>query len=400
MRTLNILLPLKAFSAQSEFEFIVTVDGATVAQTGRVRAEALPLLDKLGDVCIATVPLQALSWHAVTFPDGVTPASSRMRKVLEGLLEDKLLDDTSLLHFVLPPIFQPGRVQWVAACERRWLAMAVQGLEAAKRPVARVVPEWGPPEVRRRLHVTGTLDAPQLVICGDSGVGMVPLSTEVLEGLVSTDNDNDVSAEPALVNLASQILQRPVSSLSQAERMVQVIASAWDLSKRLQMRNLIDRGKVEWLRAPRWRFARWAAIAVLCVNVLGLNTLAWMAQYQLSDKHEAMQKILTNSFPSLRVVVDVPVQMAREVRLLEQASGAPGAADLDVMLGTLSRVLPAGQSLKGMDYASGQLRLSGLELTTKEASELSIGLQWHGYSATRDGISWLMQPTSAASGNL
>ncbi len=399
MSTLNILLPLEAVSAHSEFDFIVTVDGVTVAQTGRALAEALPLLDKMGDVCIATVPLQALSWHAVTLPDGVTPASSRMRTVLEGLLEDKLLDDTSLLHFVLPPTFQPGRVQWVAACERRWLAMAVQGLEASKRPVARVVPEWGPPVVPRRLHVTGTLDAPQLVVCGDSGVAMFPLSTEVLDGLVSTDNDN-VSAEPALVKLATQILQRPVSPLSQVERMVQVIASAWDLSKRLQMRNLADRGKVEWLRAPRWRFARWAAIAVLSVNVLGLNTLAWVAQYQLADKHEAMKKILTNNFPNLKVIVDVPVQMAREVRLLEQARGAPGAADLDVMLSTLSRDLPAGQSLKGMDYASGQLRLIGLELTTKEASALSVGLKMHGYSATRDGANWLMQPTAAASRNL
>ena len=395
MSTLIISLPLEAASAQTEFDFVVTDDGVTVAQTGRARAEALPLLGKLGDVCIATAPLRALSWHTVTLPEGVTLGSARMRAVLDGLLEDKLLDDTSLLHFALPPNFQPGMAQWVAVCDRRWLATAVQGLEAAKRPVARVVPEWGPPAAPLRLHVTGTVDVPQLVVCGDSGVCMFPLSTEVLEGLVST---NKVSAEPALVALASQILQRTVAPLSQAERMVQVIDSPWDLSKRLQMRNLANRGKLEWLRAPRWRFARWAAIAVVCVNVLGLNTLAWVAQHQLADKHEAMQYMLTHSFPNQKIIVDAPMQMAREVRMLEHARAAPAAADLDVMLGALSRALPAGQTLKGMDYANGQLRLVGLELNTKEASALSVGLTVLGYSATRDGVNWLLQPTAATSG--
>ena len=397
MSTLIISLPLEPISAQTEFHFFVMNDDLTLARTGRARAEALPLLGKLGDVCIATAPLRAMSWHAVTLPEGVPLGSARMRAVLDGLLEDKLLDDTALLHFVLPPVFRSGMAQWVAVCDRRWLAMAVQGLDASKHPVSRVVPEWGPPDAALRLHVTGTLDDPQLVVFGDSGVGMLPLKTAALEGLIATHN---VSAEPELVELATQLLQRPVSPLPPAERMVQVIASAWDLSKRLQMRNLADRGKIEWLRAPRWRFVRWAAIALVSVNVLGLNSLAWVAQSQLADKHKAMQKILSGSFPNLKIITDVPLTMAREVRLLEQARAAPGAADLDVMIGALSRALPAGQTVKGLDYASGQLRLSGLELTAKEASALSIGLQSQGYSATRDGLHWLMQPTAAASGSL
>ncbi len=387
MSTLIISLPLEAVSAQTEFDFTVTDDGVTVAQTGRARAEALPFLNKPGDLCIATAPLRALSWHAVILPEGVAPGSTRMRAVLDGLLEDKLLDDTALLHFVLPPIFQPGMTQWVAACERRWLAMAVQGLEAAKRPVSRVVPEWGPPAAPLRLHVTGTVEDPQLVVCGDDGVGMLPLSTAVLEGLEPIDN---ISAELALVALATQVMRRPVVPLSQAERSVQGVASAWDLSKRLQMRNLANRGKLEWLQAPRWRFTRWAAIAVVGANVLGLNALAWVDEHQLLVKREAMQHLLTRSFPDLKIIVDVPLQMSREVRLLEQARAAPAAADLDVMLGALSRALPAGQTLKGVDYANGQLRLGGLELTTKEASALTGSLKAFGYSATLDGVNWLI----------
>jgi general secretion pathway protein L len=389
MSTLIISLPLEATTAQTEFNFVVTDDGLSVAQLGRARTEALPLLDKPGDVCVATAPLRAVSWHSVTGPEGVTAGSARLRAVLVGLLEDKLLDDPDLLHFALPPTFQPGTAQWIAVCERRWLAMAVQGLEAAHRPVLRVVPEWGPPTAPPHLHVTGTVEDPQGVVFGDNGVGVFPLSAELLEGLLPSDT---VSAEPALLALASHVLQRPVTSLSQAERMLQVSRSAWDLSKRLQKRNLANRGKLEWLQAPRWRFARWTVVLLVAVNLLGLNALAWVDQYQLAAKKKAMQTVLTGSFPSVKTVIDAPVQMVREVRLLEQASAAASAVDLDAMLGVLSRTLPAGQSLQGVDYANGQLRVSGLELSAAEARALTTSLQAQGYSASQDGVRWLLQP--------
>ncbi|MEY3871458.1 MAG: putative ral secretion pathway protein component of type secretion system [Pseudomonadota bacterium] len=395
MSTLIISLPLQATTAQTEFNFVVTDDGVSVARTGRARAEALPLFDKPGDVCIATAPLRALSWHQVTVPDGVTSSSARLRAVLEGLLEDKLLDEPGLLHFALPPTFQPGKAQWIAVCDRRWLAMAVQGLEAAQRPVSRVLPEWGPPAPPWHLHVSGTADDPQGVVCGDSGVGVFPLNTALLDGLTATDG---ISAEPALVALASQLLQRPVTPLSQAEHMFQLINSPWDLSKRLQMRNLASRGKLEWLQAPRWRFVRWAAVVLIAVNLLGLNALAWVEQHQLMLTQDAMQAVLRRNFPSVKTVVDAPVQMAREVRLLEQASAAPSALDLDVMLGALSRTLPAGQTLQSLDYANGQLRVSGLELNSNEARALTAGVQANGYSASPDGVTWLMQPTASAVG--
>lgn len=395
MSTLIITLPVDTVVAETEFDFVVTDDGVSVAQDGRALAAALPLLDKTGDICIAMAPVRALSWHQVTVPVGVMPGSARMRAVLDGLLEDKLLDDLDLLHVVLPPTFQTGTVLWVAVCDRRWLAMVVQGLASAKRPVSRVVPEWEPSAAPLRMHVTGTEEAPQLVICGDGGVGIFPLKTDALEGLASTDS---VSAEPALTALAGHILQRSVISLPRAERMIQTIHSPWDLSKRLQMRNLVNRGKLEWLQAPRWRSVRWAALALLGVNLLGLNALAWVHEHQLAVKRAAIQAALMRSFPHLKIIVDAPAQMAREVRLLEQAHAVPAAADLDVMLGALSQVLPAGQFLKGVEYASGQLRLTGLELTADEARALNAGLNGRGFSVTRDGVHWLMQPAAAIVG--
>jgi general secretion pathway protein L len=67
------------------------------------------------------------------------------------------------------------------------------------------------------------------------------------------------------------------------------------------------------------------------------------------------------------------------------------------MLGALSRTLPAGQTLQGVDYASGQLRVSGLDLNPNEASTLTAGLQAQGLRVSRDGLTWLIQPAASAS---
>jgi general secretion pathway protein L len=134
------------------------------------------------------------------------------------------------------------------------------------------------------------------------------------------------------------------------------------------------------------------------VNLLGLNALAWVGEQQLAVKREAMQAMLTRSFPHLKIIVDAPVQMAREVQLLEQARAAPAVVDLDVMLGALSQALPAGHTLKGVDYSGGQLRLKGLELTADEARAWSARLSGQGYSAARDGVHWLLQPVAAPAG--
>jgi hypothetical protein len=83
--------------------------------------------------------------------------------------------------------------------------------------------------------------------------------------------------------------------------------------------------------------------------------------------------------------------MATEVRRLEQASAIPAATDLDVMLGVLSRALPAGRSPRGLDYGDAQLRLKGLSLTEAETAALSAELRARGYSLTPDAGTLLLQ---------
>ena len=67
-----------------------------------------------------------------------------LRAVLEGLLEDQLLDDPPALHFALAPGAANDGKTWVAVCDKAWLRSGLQALEAAGMAVARIVPERVP----------------------------------------------------------------------------------------------------------------------------------------------------------------------------------------------------------------------------------------------------------------
>jgi len=285
--------------------------------------------------------------------------------------------------------------------------MAVQGLEAAGQPLARVVPEWGPPAAPWRLHVRGTVDAPQAVVCSDKGVSLLPWDAQAQAWLLpSATNDAagvtpaardalqalpEISAEPALQALVSQLLGRPVQVLAEGEHWLRAAVSPWDLTRGLQMRKRMQRGRLAWWQAPRWRAAQRAAVLLAGVNLLGLNAWAWVDQQQLQAGQARLTQVFSRSFPKVPVIIDAPLQMAAEVRRLEQASAIPSATDLDVMLGVLSRALPADRSPRSLDYGDAKLRLKGLSLTDAETAALSAELRARGYSLTPDAGTLLLQ---------
>jgi general secretion pathway protein L len=399
MPDLIIVLPAGSVTPETVYDFVLA-DGTDLLDHGQCTAREFPPTDLVKQT-IALAPAQALSWHRVTLPDGVSPGSARMRAVLDGLLEDQLLDEPATLHFALPPTPVAGAAQWVAALNRRWLAIAVQTLEAEGRHVSRVVPEWGPPEGELRLHLTGSPEAPQLVVCGLGGVSVLPLDSGNADAASLGLPDDALtsslraSAEPALQPQAEAWLQRPVQPITRHARWMAAARSRWDLANRLLMRRHVNRSGIEWLQAPRWRAARWGAILLLLVNLVGLNALAWSERSQLASKRAEVNAWLTRTFPNVRVVVDAPVQMQRELRLLEQASGVPAPGDLDAMLSALTAALPQGATLKAIDYADSQLRLKQLGLDADASAALRTRLEQARYSLSAEGAELLVRPMPA-----
>lgn len=404
MSLLILTLPLADGAGPPEYRYTLSLDGHQVAQHGRASAALLPATGRAAGQLVALVPIQALSWQRVQLPPGVAPGSPRMRAVLEGLLEDLLLDEPSKLHFALAPGAAAGSSCWVAVCDRDWLRAALQALESAGRPAARVVPEFAPgSDEFPALHAIGTPEQALLVLAGlspDGAVASVPLSPAALTLLPEPPAAGPIpvaTAEPAVAALAEKLLGRPVALVSASERALQAARSQWDLAQF----DLASSGRTRALRkaggalgallqAPQWRAARWAAVLLVLAQIVGLNAWAWKEKTTLESKRAAVQSTLTTRFPQVKVVVDAPLQMERELALLRQASGALAPADLEPMLAAAGSALGAAGGASALDFTPGALRLRGLAISPEAIAAAASSLQAHGYQLTQDGDSlWL-----------
>ncbi len=402
MPALLVCPPLAPANAGAEYGWALAADdGQTLLSQG---SAPLALLPAAAEVTVL-VSAAALSWHQLTVPQGSMGSAVRLRAVLDGLLEDRLLDEPQSLHFALEPGAKTGAPVWVAACNRIALRAALQALEAAGRRVTRIVPEFAPqPDgAPPRLYATGEAQAPQLTVCDATGVATLPLSAAGLALAGSAPLDTAViSAEPAVAAQAEALFARRVPIGQTAERWLQAMRAPWDLAQfDLATTGRARAGKkfthvMQTLRhAPQWRAARWGAVVLVAAQLIGLNAWAWKERSVLDAKRSAVNRILTDTFPSVKLVVDAPVQMAREVAALQQATGGVSALDLEPMLGALAASLPPGRTPAAIDYSAGQLRLRGLGLSAPEVNKLASTLATRGYSARSESDLLLMQVESS-----
>lgn len=397
MGSIYVLLPVTPVAATSEFEYLVSTDGRAVASHASAVASLLPAPAGAGSEIVAIAPAAALSWHQVELPKGTGPRSPRLRAVLEGLLEDRLLDEADQLHFALQPRPPETRAVWVAACDRAWLRGALQVLEAAGRPATRVVPEFAP-EGEPVLYALGEPEAATLVCAGSNGVFITPLSGTAAGLLPALPESTPVIAEPAVAALAEQVLQHTPRLQQPAERLLAAAQGGWDLAQlefastgRARTFKKLSSGWADALHSPRWRPARWGAAALVLVQLAGLNAWAWKERSALAAKREAGASILRQSFPQVRAIVDPPAQMEREVAVLRQGAGGASTRDLETMLGVIATAAP-GRTATSIEYAGGELRLRGLAAGEPQARPLLQALRSQGFSGTLQGDVLVVRP--------
>jgi general secretion pathway protein L len=104
-----------------------------------------------------------------------------------------------------------------------------------------------------------------------------------------------------------------------------------------------------------------------------------------------MAMLLTRSFPAVQVVVDAPLQMAREVQALQRAMGQPNAADLEPMLTSLARALPASAQLSSVQFSPGELRWQAPAVTNDRIEAAREPLRQQGYQLVADGTYWVLR---------
>lgn len=368
------------------------------------------LSDVPGTERVALVPQTRLSWHRVELPAGTLDkrffqegGSARLRAVLDGLLEERLLDDTALLHFALAPEAQTGAPIWVAACDRSWLKAWLDALEQGGRTVSRIVPEFIPTgaDSATQLHALGDSNHPMLVCCGPAGVASLPLSASTLQWLLAANTPGTAVqwwSEPGVAHIAEQLLGAAVPLQTETERTAMAAQTGWDLAQFEFSASRQARSRKRWssvwdtlMHSPAWRAARWSAVAIVLAHVAGLQAWSWKEQAAQTAKRNAIAAVLTTTFPDTKVVVDAPAQMARSVALLQRQSGAPTGSDMESMLNQFGALAPETAAPAAIEFSANELRLSGLDSNAAEFSSLAANLQTQGLRARWEGSTLIVQ---------
>ena len=407
MSTLIVTLPKVLASPATLFDYVLTLDGQLKSEQSSAPAALLPKKGNALEV-VAMVPVQQLSWHQVQLPQGLlgrrlfqTTSPQRLRAVLDGLLEEHLLDDPAQLHFALEPQAPADSPVWVAVCDRTWLQAALQVLEQAGLPVGRIVPAFAPQSLPDSLQVIGEPGDAQVVSTALGGVTVWPLSKATVS-LLNWPEGQAIVAAPGVAALAETLFHRPVALQSAAQQSLQAAQTPWDLaqfdlvnSSRSRTWKVLSANLGHFMKAPRWRAARLGLLALLLANVAGLNVWAWKEQAAINAQKMAIREVLTRTFPNVRVVVDAPIQMSRELLALQQANGAASGRDLESLLSHLEAVSPAGYAPTALDFVAGELRLKGPPFKPDEVAAMAFKLKPRGYGLSTEGDSLVIKQVGA-----
>ena len=378
-------LPSPAGSV-GEVHFVWSTDRRAPRETGHVAPALLP--GRSASEVVAVLPDHAVSWHRITLPKA--PAG-RLRAALTGVLEDALLDEPEQMHLAVEPGAIAGQEAWIAAIDKPWLGGQLAALEAAGVVVDRVVPaSWPGGHVLVHLETAGeagdTLgDANvQLVWAHPDGVMRVPVSAEGVAALHIEDlpEGTRVHATPAAAVTAERWAHRPVTIVRPGERWLWAARGNWNLRQfdLAPSRRGLAQLRSAWsaLRSPAWRPVRLGLVALLIVQLIGLNVAAWRQRNEVTQLRADMTQLMRSTHPQVSAILDAPLQMQRETETLRAAAGQPGAGDLETLLSNVASAWPQGQPVQSLRFEPGQLTLSTSGLPPPELMRIEQVLRTGG----------------------
>jgi len=371
MSILVVLLPARdrtapageAREGTAEYSYLLSADGLSVTRHGRTSAALLPKADTV----VAWVGPTDVSWHRITLPRA--PAS-KLRAALVGMIEEQLLDDEHAVHLALAPQASAGSPTWVAAVHKRWLVQHLEQLEKGGAFIERAVPALWPddPPSGHFFAASDTADgssAQTWLAYGDAdGVRCARMAgTWVRDQLTAWARQGTRwSASPAVAAQAERWLGAPVAVRSDADHALQAVRSLWNL----RQFDLAGRARgARWLRdawkrffSPAWRPARVGVLALVVLNLIGMNLWALHQRSEIASRKQAMETLVKTSHPQIGTIVDPPLQMRRATDGLRAAAGRIGEADFEAALAAATQAWPDGQPpVQSLRFEGGKLTL-------------------------------------------
>lgn len=354
----------------TDYEYVTSPDGLALHRQGRSVASLLPTASTV----IAVLADTDVSWHRITLPKA--PAA-RLRAALDGVLEEHLLDDADAVHLALAPQAVPGQKTWVAAVDRRWLRSELTALAKANVFVDRVAPMSWPddPPIGHFSNAPG--EAPGEASGPTQGVmltwanvdGVVTLRLEggLARALLPANLPASTrwTTSPAAASAAEAWLGTQVKVLPASHRALQAARSLWnlrqfDLARRTRGARALRDG-VRQFFSPAWRPVRVGVVALLIVQVLGLNVWAWQQRGALQGKRASLLTLVKATFPGvseLDIARDVNAVVQRETTALRTIAGKPSDADLEPALQAAASAWPADRPpAENLRFEAGRLTL-------------------------------------------
>lgn len=347
-------------SVSREYFYVLTANGQSAVRQGVSPANMLPEAAAV----IAVLAPTDVSWHRLTLPKA--PAA-RLRQALGALLEEQLLEDPDDVHIAVAPGAKAGEPTWVAVVNHQVLTAHLMALEKAKVRVGGVVPAvWPDAPATGYFHELHDTEADvgegerglelMLTWSTTDGVATWPLGGTLSRGLLPEPLPAGARffATPAAAAPAERWLGQVVNAQTQSEHLLQAARSLWNLlqfelapqSKGLQA--VSD----QWKRflSPQWRAARMGLVALVGVQLLGLNLWAWHQAREVRLKKDDMVAVLKAAHPQVQAVLDAPLQMRRETDTLRAQSGVSGENDMEALMQAVAGAWVGETPSRGLSY--------------------------------------------------
>ena len=366
-----------------EWSFVFSADSRGVSQAGHSAAALLPRADHI----VLVLAEADVSWHRVDIPKA-PPA--RLRAALLGVMEEALLEDDEALHFALAPGAAAGQPGWVAVMHKPYLTAALAALEGAGLSIERVATASLPTELARGHFFAQDADpeaAPWLALSRADGACCVRLAGGLARALQPADPASvRFTATPAAATAAERWLGAPVALMTEAERALEAVQSPLNLRQfDLAARHRGTRALREWGKrflSTEWRPVRAGLVALVALQLVGLNVYAWQQRQAINAKRLAMNDLLKSAHPGVRAVLDAPLQMQRETERLRAAAGKPGDSDLEALLSAAATAWPDGLApVQMLRFEAGRITLAAAGWGEPQISQFRQRLRESGYSA-------------------
>lgn len=404
MTLLVILLPAPARAdaplrpEPATLDWLLSPDGLAVRRRGSSPIADLPAADSI----VAVAPAGSVAWHRPVCPKA--PAN-RLRAALGGLLEERLLAEDEDLHLATAPRPVAGSPLWVAALHKPWLRRWLDQLAAAGRVVDRLVPALAPlgdaldsadgtePPPNGHFHLgeattaDGGEPALHLAWADAQGAADLPAAGGLARSQLAAWQARDTiwTATPAAASAAERWLGAPVVVRSDADIALAAVRSPWNLLQfdlAPRHRGSLAAGNL-WrtLMGPGWAPARWGLVALVVVQLIGLNARAWQQRSALDQLRASQETLLRQAHPQVRAVLDAPLQMQRETAALRSAAGVPGDDDFETVLAAAAAAWPDGQPPAAqLRFEPGRLSLPGAAWAPPQVAALRQRLQALGWT--------------------